>query len=424
MVPENLDEAAVSPTPRNPLRRIALIVVLLALVLFVLSVFMERRTPSTSQAQVQAYVVGIAPEVTGRVVEVNVIDNSRVDAEQVLFRIDPERYELAVSEAEASLASVGQSMGASTAAVDAAQAKLVTAQVDRDNLRVQSARATELQRQGVYSKARADAAKSAFDQAEAAVSGAEAELAKAKEQLGPSGNDNPQLQAALAALEKARLDLVQTTVRAPSAGVVTNLQLSIGKVVSAGQPAMTFIDVGTIWIAAAFKENSLENVAVGNRAELLFDALPGRLFPAKVESVGLGVSQQGGGGTDPNTGLPTIRTDTGWVQEAAALSGSTGHRRRAAQGGALWLTGDRRHLHRRQSGHQCLGLAVDPHHIGADLCRLSTTTRLRSSVERDCGSRSRSPWDSPSPLQQVRSCRFWGRCLPRSSCWEAQVRCR
>ncbi|MBY3224166.1 HlyD family secretion protein [Rhizobium laguerreae] len=313
MVSENLDEPAISPTPRNPLRRIALIVVLLALVLFVLSVFMERRTPSTSQAQVQAYIVGIAPEVTGRVVEVGVADNSRVEANQVLFRIDSERYQLAVDEAEAALASVGQSIGASTASVDAAQAKLVQMQADRDNLRDQYARATELVKRGVFSRARFDTAKSAYEQAEASVSGAQADLAKAKEQLGPAGNDNPELRSALAGLEKARLDLVRTIVRAPSAGVVTNLQLTIGKVVSAGQPAMTFIDAGTIWISAAFKENSLEKVAVGNRAEILFDALPGRLFPATVESVGFGVSQ---GSTDPNTGLPTIRSDTGWVQEA------------------------------------------------------------------------------------------------------------
>ncbi|WFU90244.1 MULTISPECIES: HlyD family secretion protein [Rhizobium] len=306
-------EPASSPAPQNPLRRIALVVVLLALVLFVLSIFMERRTPSTSQAQVQAYVVGIAPEVTGRVVEVGVADNSRVDANQVLFRIDPERYELAVAEAEAALASVGQSIGASTATVDAAQAKLVQIEADRDNLRDQFARASELVKRGVFSKARFDATKSAYDQAEASVSGAQADLAKAREELGPAGNDNPQLRAALAGLGKARLDLVRTTVRAPSAGVVTNLQLTIGKVVSAGQPAMTFIDVGTIWINAAFKENSLEKVAAGNRAEILFDALPGKLFPAEVESVGFGVSQ---GTTDPNTGLPTIRNDSGWVQEA------------------------------------------------------------------------------------------------------------
>ena len=313
MVSETENEPAASPAPRNPLRRIALIVVLLALTLFVLSIFLERRTPSTSQAQVQAYIVGIAPEVTGRVVDVGVADNSRVETDQVLFRIDPARYELAVNEAEAALASVGQSIGASTATVDAAQAKLVQIQVDRDNLRDQYARASEMVKRGVYSKSRFDTAKSAYDQAEAAVSVAQADLAKAREQLGPTGENNPQLRAALAGLEKARLDLLRTVVRAPSAGVVTNLQLTIGKVVSAGQPAMTFIDAGTIWISAAFKENSLEKVGVGNRAEVLFDALPGQLFPATVESVGFGVSQ---GGTDPSTGLPTIRNDSGWVKEA------------------------------------------------------------------------------------------------------------
>jgi multidrug resistance efflux pump len=313
MEEESLPGPPVGSISPNPLRRLAVFIILLALVLFVLSIFMERRTPLTTQSQVQAYVVGIAPEVAGRVIEVTVTDNSRVKADQVLFRIDPSRYQLAVEGAEATLAQVGQSIGASTATVDAAQAKLVGAQTDRDNLREQYARASELVARGVYSRARYDTTKSAFDQAEAKVQGAQAELDKAKEQLGPAGNDNPQLKEALAALQRAQLDLERTTIRAPSDGVVTNLQLSIGKVVSAGASAMTFIDVGTIWISANFKENSLENVAVGNRADILFDALPGQLFSAKVESVGLGVS---GGTTDPSTGLPTIRNDSGWVKEA------------------------------------------------------------------------------------------------------------
>ncbi|WEZ84656.1 HlyD family secretion protein [Rhizobium sp. 32-5/1] len=313
------DETLAGPTPQetapsaNPLRRVALIVVLLGLILFVLSVFMERRTPSSSQAQVQAYVVGIAPEVTGRVVEVNVTDNAAVEPDQVLFRIDPARYQIAVTEAEAALARVGQSIGASTAQVDAVQARLVQAQASRDNAGEQLGRATELTKRGVYANTKLDEAQLAFDQAQAAVTAAEADLVSAQADLGPAGNDNPELKQALATLERAQLDLLRTTARAPSIGVVTNLQLSIGKVVSAGQSAMTFIDVGTVWIAAAFKENSLERVAIGNRAEVLFDALPGQIFGATVESVGLGVSQ---GSTDPSTGLPTIRNDSGWVQEA------------------------------------------------------------------------------------------------------------
>ena len=192
---------------RNPLRRTAIIIVALALVLFVLSIVMERRTPSTSQAQVQAYVVGIAPEVTGRVVEVNVDDNTLVETNQVLFRIDPSTYQIAVNQAEAKLAVVGQTIGASTATVVAAQAKLVQMEVDRDNLRDQYERASELVKRGVLSEARYDAAKSAFEQAEASVSGAAADLAKAKEELGPAGNKS-QLREALAALEAAQLDLL------------------------------------------------------------------------------------------------------------------------------------------------------------------------------------------------------------------------
>ncbi|MBB6412787.1 HlyD family secretion protein [Mesorhizobium sangaii] len=295
----------------NPLRRVALAVLLLACLLFVIAIFMERRTPSSSQATVSAYVVGIAPEVTGRVIEVGVVDNSAVTPGQMLFRIDPQQYELAVAEAEAKLARVGQSIGASTASVDAVQARLVEAQAVRDHVQEQASRAMELVKRGVYAKAKYDEAKAAVDQANASVVAAEADLKKAQEELGPSGADNPQLKEALAALQRAQLDLLRTTVLAPAEGVVTNLQLSIGGVVGAGQSAMTFIDVGTVWITAAFKENSLENVAAGNRADVLFDLLPGQVFGATVESVGMGVAQ---GSVDPKTGLPKISTESGWVR--------------------------------------------------------------------------------------------------------------
>ena len=305
------DGADTQATKRNPLRRVALAVLLLACLLFVVAVFMERRTPSSSQATVSAYVVGIAPEVTGRVIEVGVADNSGVKPGQVLFRIDPQQYQLAVAEAEARLARVGQTIGASTASVDAVQARLVEARAIRDNVQEQANRAMELVKRGVYAKAKYDEAKAAVDQANASVVAAEADLKQAQEELGPAGADNPQLKESLAALERAQLDLLRTTVLAPAEGVVTNLQLSVGGVVGAGQSAMTFIDVGTVWITAAFKENSLENVAAGNHADVLFDLLPGQVFGATVESVGMGVAQ---GSVDPKTGLPKISTESGWVR--------------------------------------------------------------------------------------------------------------
>ena len=78
-----------------------------------------------------------------------VTDNSAVTPGQMLFRLDPEQYRLAVAEAEARLAGVAQSIGASTAAVDVAQARVVEAKAVRVNVQDQATRAMELVRRGV-----------------------------------------------------------------------------------------------------------------------------------------------------------------------------------------------------------------------------------------------------------------------------------
>src|SRR5207244_9908695 len=85
----------------NPLRRAALFVVAVIILLFALSIVMERFTPLSSQAVVQAYVIRMAPEVAGRVIGVDVADNVRVYAGQVLFRIDLQPLQLAVPDAQA-----------------------------------------------------------------------------------------------------------------------------------------------------------------------------------------------------------------------------------------------------------------------------------------------------------------------------------
>ncbi len=299
------------PVSENPLRRVALAVVVLIAVLFSVSIALERHAPLTSQAVVQAYLVPMATEVGGRVTEILVIDNARVKPGQLLFRIDPLPYKLAVIDAEAQLEEAGQAMGANTASVDAAQATLVSARAQRDNIREQARRVTHLVERGVFARARQDESDAALGSAEAAVSKAQADVQRARQQLGAGGSDNPQLKQALAALEKARLDLVRTEVVAPSHGVVTNLQLAVGQVVSAGQPALTVIDAGTVWVSAAFKENSLEHMQPNDPAELVFDLLPGRVFKGRVESVGWGVAQEG----SSQSALPSVRNQSGWVRD-------------------------------------------------------------------------------------------------------------
>ena len=303
--------AAKNETPRDPVRRWTLIVLAVIIGLFLYSIVADRMTPYTSQATVQAFIVRMAPEVAGRVLEVPVVDNQRVKAGETLFRIDTQPYEIALKQAEARLASVGQTIGASTAAVTSAQERLIEAEVSRDNIREQANRVLQLVEKGVYAKAREDRAVKEIEVAEANVREAASEVERARQELGPQGNDNPQVREALAAVEQAKLDLVRTTVVAPSDGVITNLQLTDGEFVAVGQATLTFIDTSDAWINANFRENSLENVKPDDPVELVLDTLPGRIFAAKVQSVGWGVSQ---GSIDPDTGLPKINESMGLVR--------------------------------------------------------------------------------------------------------------
>jgi multidrug resistance efflux pump len=241
-------------------------------------------------------------------------DNQIVRTGDLLFRIDPTPFRIAVERAEAKLAAAGQAVGASTAAVDAAQAQLVEEIAQRGNVREQAARVFELVRLGVYPRARSDQAQSQLDEAEAQVKRAEATLEQARQELGPQGADNPQIREALAALEQARLDLARTTLLAPGDGVVTNLQLNTGQFAAVGQPALTFLDTRLVWLQAFLRENSLEYIAPGTPAEVVLDVLPGRVLPARVESVGWGVGE---GDVDTMTGLPKTRQGTGgWLAPA------------------------------------------------------------------------------------------------------------
>nr|WP_237734615.1 biotin/lipoyl-binding protein [Vibrio fluvialis] len=158
----------------------------------------DRVTPITSIARVYSYLVRVAPEVSGNIVEVKIKNNQVVRVGDVMFRVDARNYDLAVRSAQAKLELAGQNIGASTTAVEVAQAKVTDAL---------AARVSELATKGVLSKSELDNAIEARSRAQAALNAAEASLQQAKQNLGPKGNNNPQILAAMVSLEKAQLDL-------------------------------------------------------------------------------------------------------------------------------------------------------------------------------------------------------------------------
>ncbi|MES2034871.1 MAG: HlyD family secretion protein [Pseudomonadota bacterium] len=299
-------------SPPNRIRRVTLAVLLIAAALFVYGLIADRLTPYSDQATVQAYVVRLAPDIAGRVSKVEVVDNQLVKAGQVLFALDPERYEIAAETAEAQLAVAGQSVGASTAGLAAAEANLAQAQAGLANTRQQSARTLRLVETGFETRSRGDQAKALLASSVAGVGQARAEVERARQNLGPGGSENPQVRQAQAALRKARRDVADTVVRAPADGVVTNLQLAPGQFVGAGQPALTFFDSAVIWVDAEMEENALEHIKVGDPVDIVLDIRPGRVYRGQIESVAWGVDSQE---IDPQTGLPTVRNDSGWIRE-------------------------------------------------------------------------------------------------------------
>src|SRR6478736_3202814 len=123
-------ETPAADPPRNPMRTIILVVLILLLTLFVYRVLSDRFTPYTSQARVVTFLTQIASEVPGDVIEVGVRDNSPVKKGQLLFRIDPEPYEVAVRSAEANLSVALQAADVSVADVASAQAQIQKERAD------------------------------------------------------------------------------------------------------------------------------------------------------------------------------------------------------------------------------------------------------------------------------------------------------
>jgi multidrug resistance efflux pump len=305
-------QPAAADRPRNPMRKIILIVLAVLLGLFVYRVLSDRFTPYSSQARVDTFLTQVASEVAGEVVEVGVKDNSPVTRGQLLFRIDPEPYSVAVRSAEAQLSIALQGSDVSVADIDSAKAQVSKARADLAASRELGAIVTGLVDKKALAETQAIRSRADVEKTQADVARAQADLRRALANLGEPGLRNPKVRQALATLEQARLDLRNTRVDAPANGIVTNLRLARGQYVTPGQPLLSFLESGTRWISADMRENQLGNVRPGQDVLIAFDVKPGKLYRGKVHSIGWGVSQ---GDEAPTGQLPTVQPAQGWIRQ-------------------------------------------------------------------------------------------------------------
>ena len=246
---------------------------------------------STDDAQVKQDIVSVSAQVTGPVQHVYVRNGSKVKKGDILFTIDPAPYQVALEQAQAQLAN---------AELQTTQLRTQAAGTGADitgseaNLKIKEnalARQSALLKQGFTTRADYEDALNEVKTAEQQLSDAKARAANAHAAIAPG--QQPQIAQAKAAVDKAKLDLSRTTIRAPMDGTVENADnLQVGQMAAEGLGMMSIVHSNNAWVEANFKEKDVGRMVPGQRAEITVDAYPGIKFPAHVQSVGAGTGSE------------------------------------------------------------------------------------------------------------------------------------
>lgn len=246
---------------------------------------------STDNAQVKQDIVSVSAQVSGPVVKIAVETGDHVKRGDVLFQIDPAPYRVALEQAEAQLAAAKLQTTELQTQAAGTGADITGAQADLEIKRRALSRQTALLKEGFTTRANYDDAVAEVRKAETALANARARAASASAAIAPG--QQPSIAAALAAVDKARLDLSRTTVRAPFDGTIANAdRLQVGQAVAPGVGLLSLVHGTGAWIEANFKEKDLARMAPGQKVKIEIDAYPDQTFEGHVESIGAGTGSE------------------------------------------------------------------------------------------------------------------------------------
>ena len=247
------------------------------------------RYASTENAFVKADIAQIASEVAGRIVEVRARDHATVAAGEVLLRLDPEPYRLALAKAEAEIDSARAAVEQLKVSLRETRAEFREAENRLSYLEAQAKRPRDLSGRGVSAAARFEQADSDEQQARDRVAMLQQRIARVEAALNGDADQPTDRYAAvrekLALRDRTALDLAHTEIKAPRAGVVLNLRLQLGEQVKAQTPLFSLVADRRPWLEANFKETDLTYVTVGQKATVVLDMYPDITWEAEVESI-------------------------------------------------------------------------------------------------------------------------------------------
>ncbi|SIO62420.1 membrane fusion protein, multidrug efflux system [Bradyrhizobium erythrophlei] len=283
--------------------------------------------PWTRDATVRAYVVAMAPEVAGRIVELHVVDNKYVRKGDLLLVIDPTNFRIAVSQAEAAVQqaqanvqNIEAQMTVQQAQINASQAQLQRGHAALVFAQQQADRYQTLAKDGWGTIQNAQQFTSQLHQQEAAVQSAQENLNQALRQVESLKAQRLSAEAGLAQakaqLNQAQVNLERTRILAPVDGYVTNLLAQLGDYVNVGINTISLVDADSFWVDGYFEETNLGSIRMGDPAQI---KLMGRdqIVRGHVDSIARAINVAN---AQPNSqGVATVNPIFTWVRLAQRI---------------------------------------------------------------------------------------------------------
>lgn len=264
-------------------------------------------TVGTDNAYVKQDVTAISTQVNGPVAAVYVRENQHVNKGDLLYRVDPAPFEAALHAAEAQLAAARLQTHELVVEAAGTGSDIRGAEANLAIARRAFERQAALMKQGFTTKSDYDDAANVLAKAETELGNARAKSNEASAAIAPGGNQ-PAIAAALAVVEKAKLDLAHTVIRAPASGTVAKSdRLLVGQTAITGVAMLSIVGDRQPWVEANFKESDLARMAVGQPAEVTFDAYPGIKIKGHVASIGAGTGSE-------FSVLPAQNANGNWVK--------------------------------------------------------------------------------------------------------------
>jgi multidrug resistance efflux pump len=277
---------------------------------------LSTRYPRTDDAYVRANVIGIAPHVQGPLIQLDVVDNQEVEANDLLFVVDPRPYEAELQHAKADLRVTQAEVGGIQQAIAAARSEVGRLQADTAYASAHARRQQPLVAGRFISADQYQEAVSKAVALQAAVQHAQFGLAQQEKLLAQDGANNARLDAAKARVRLAELNVAYCYVRAPFRALVTNLNLAVGDYAHVGERIFALVDQREWYVVGNFRETLLPAIKPGMEASVNLVAYPGRSFHGVVQGIAWSVLSPSGQEVGV---LPKVDPTLNWARLAQRI---------------------------------------------------------------------------------------------------------